>query len=68
MNGLETDGELTISTIATAATTINKQIQPQSAEEQQRICRYCEKPGHFIKECLKCIRRKQKRQGEKTNY
>ena len=48
MSGLEIDGRLPIPTMATRTTTVNKQTQPQNAEQQQTICRYCK---NVIKEC-----------------
>ena len=67
MSGIETDGELPISTMSTTRMTLNKQTQPQSAEQQQTICRYCKKPGHVIKECRNRISKEQERQGEKQS-
>ena len=60
---METDGELSIPTMATTTTTVNKQTQPQ---QQQTISRHCKKPGHMLNECRKRIRKEQEQQGEKT--
>ena len=67
LSGIETDGDLPIPTMSTTRMTLIKQTQPQSAEQQQIICRYCKKPGHVIKECRKRIRKEQERQGEKQS-
>ena len=47
--------------MSTTTMTVNKQTQPQSAEHQPMICRYCKKPGHLIHECRKRIRKEQER-------
>ena len=64
-SGLRTDRESPIPTIATTTTTVNKQTQPQSAEQQQILCRYCEKPRHVLKENWRSIGKDPEQQGEK---
>ena len=62
-SGLETDRKVPIFTRATTTTTVNKYTQLQKAEQQQFICRYCQQPGHVIKECRKRNRKEHQLQG-----
>ena len=50
LGGWETHGELSIPTMTTTTKTLNKQTQPQKAEQLQDFCRYCKKPGHVIRD------------------
>ena len=59
LSGLEADGQLPIPTMATSTSKVNKQTQPQKAEQQQIILRYCKKPGFVIRECRKRIGKEQ---------
>ena len=61
LNRLETHGELPVPTMVT---TVNKQTQPQNAEQQQIFCRYCRKTAQVIRGCRKRIRKEQERQDE----
>ena len=40
---METDGHLFTPTMATTTTTVDKQTQPQNAEQQQMFCQTCKK-------------------------
>ena len=45
------------------STTTTEQSQAQKAYLQQKICRYCKKPGPVIKECSKDTHKEQEQQG-----
>ena len=49
LSGFQTAGELPVPRMATTTTTVNKETQPENAEQQQIICRFCKKPGLVIK-------------------
>ena len=61
-NGLETDKETPIPTMATTTTAASKQNQTQNAERQQILCRYSKKPGHVIYKSRKRINKEKEPQ------
>ena len=52
LSGLQTDGEPPIPSMITTTTTLNKQIQTKTAEQQQIACRYCKKTRKSKKSAL----------------
>ena len=55
LSGLENDGELTIPTM----TVVLPNDDQQKTEQAKIVCHYGKKPGHFIRDCRKMMRKEQ---------
>ena len=60
INGLENDGELTITTM-TAVPPIDNQ---QNTEKIKTGCHYRKKPGHVIRDCRKRMKKEQEQRND----
>ena len=63
LSGLENDGELTILTM----TAVPPHENQQNAEQTKVTCHYCKKPGHFIRDCRKRMRKEQEQRNDPPN-
>ena len=63
LNGLENDGELTIPTM-TAVPPNDNQL---NTEQTKVVCHYCKKPGHFIRDGRKRMRKEQEQRNDPPN-
>ena len=64
LSGLENDGELTIPTMTAVPLNDNQ----QKTEQTKVVCHCCKKPGHFIRDCRKRMRKEQEQRNDPSNH
>ena len=62
LSGLENDGELTIPTMTAVPPNDNLQNT-----EQTKVCHYCKKRGHVIRDCHKRMKKEQEQRNHSSN-
>ena len=63
LSGLENDGELTTPTM----TSVPPKDNQQKTDQANIVCHYCKKPGHFIRDCRKRMKKEQEQRNDPPN-